>query len=251
MPGTTWPVSRLLPGSSRGILSTPVLMPPMLFRHVISGSLSLAFSAHTCRAHGATFPATLTTTALDRSSSGRFAAIPLQDGCGGPPDHRAQLLHLRYSSAFDWSDPLHRPLLKRPWHTQNRAPPLELHRKELAGAPARQPRGHHQLDRRDDHRHRSGSRTTRASTRRCRGPAFTATCCIRSPAAGSRPTASLLKVEDAGLREIRFYAVSGAVAKALSAFPATAPERRVFNRHASAHALSAHLLERMNPPAGA
>lgn len=55
-----------------------------------------------------------------------------------------------------------------------------------------------------------------------------------------------LKVEDAGLREIRFYAVSGAVAKALSTFPATAPEPRVFNRHASAHALSAHQYTQLN-----
>ncbi len=32
--------------------------------------------AHTCRVHDATFPATLTTTTLNRSSSGRFAASP-------------------------------------------------------------------------------------------------------------------------------------------------------------------------------
>lgn len=55
-----------------------------------------------------------------------------------------------------------------------------------------------------------------------------------------------LKVEDAGLREIRFCAVAGAVAKALSTFPSTAPEPRVFNRHASAHALSAHQYTQLN-----
>jgi len=55
----------------------------MLFRHVISGSLPLAFSAHTCRAHGATFPTTLTTTALDRSSPGRFAALPCRTAAEG------------------------------------------------------------------------------------------------------------------------------------------------------------------------
>jgi hypothetical protein len=40
----------------------------------LSGSLALAFVIHTCRAHGATFPTTLTTTALDRGSTGWFAA---------------------------------------------------------------------------------------------------------------------------------------------------------------------------------
>jgi hypothetical protein len=45
-------------------------MPSISFRRVISGSLSLAFVIRTCRAHGATFPTTLTTTALYRSSSG-------------------------------------------------------------------------------------------------------------------------------------------------------------------------------------
>lgn len=49
-------------------------MSPICFRRFISSSLALAFVIHTCRAHGATFPTTLTTTALDRSSSGWFAA---------------------------------------------------------------------------------------------------------------------------------------------------------------------------------
>ena len=73
-PDTTWPINRHPPGSSRGSKASPVSMPPKVLRRVISGSLALAFVIHTCRAHGATFPATLTTTALDRSSSGRFAA---------------------------------------------------------------------------------------------------------------------------------------------------------------------------------
>jgi hypothetical protein len=107
MPDTARPVSRLPPGSSRGILSTPVLVPPMLFRHVISGSLSLAFSAHTCRAHGATFPTTLTTTALNRSSSGRFAALPCRTAAEGhqatgPAPPSPVQLRIR------WSDLLHR-----------------------------------------------------------------------------------------------------------------------------------------------
>jgi hypothetical protein len=49
-------------------------MPSISFRRFLSSSLALAFVIHTCRAHGATSPTTLTTTALDRSSSGWFAA---------------------------------------------------------------------------------------------------------------------------------------------------------------------------------
>jgi hypothetical protein len=77
MPDTAWPVGRLPPGSSRGRFTPPVSMSSKgCFRHVISGSLALAFLAHTCRAHGAAFPQTLTTTALDRSSLRWFAASP-------------------------------------------------------------------------------------------------------------------------------------------------------------------------------
>jgi hypothetical protein len=47
MPDTTWPVSRHPPGSSRSNNSTPVSMPSIRFRHVISGSLALAFVIHT------------------------------------------------------------------------------------------------------------------------------------------------------------------------------------------------------------
>jgi hypothetical protein len=74
MPDTAWPIDRHPPGSSRDTNVAPVSMPPILFRHLISGSLALAFVIHTCRARSATFPATLTTTALDRGSSGWFAA---------------------------------------------------------------------------------------------------------------------------------------------------------------------------------
>ena len=54
--------------------SSLVSTSSLSFRRFLSGSLALAFVIHTCRAHGATFPTTLTTTALDRSSSGWFAA---------------------------------------------------------------------------------------------------------------------------------------------------------------------------------
>ena len=77
MPDTAWPVGRLPPGSSRGRFTPPVsMLSKGCFRHVISGSPALAFLVHTCRAHGAAFPQTLTTTALDRSSLRWFAASP-------------------------------------------------------------------------------------------------------------------------------------------------------------------------------
>src|SRR5258708_9897177 len=43
MPGTAWPVNGYPPGSSRGYWDAPVPMPPIWSRHVISGSLTLAF----------------------------------------------------------------------------------------------------------------------------------------------------------------------------------------------------------------
>ena len=61
---------RLIPG----LQSIPGFDVTFVFRHVISGSLSLAFLTHTCRAQRRDFPATLTTTALNRSSSRWFAA---------------------------------------------------------------------------------------------------------------------------------------------------------------------------------
>jgi hypothetical protein len=55
---------------------------------------------HTCRAHGATFPPTLTTTALDRSSSGRFAASACTAAAEGHQANNARLLHLLHSTVF-------------------------------------------------------------------------------------------------------------------------------------------------------
>ena len=75
------PPRRTPPGQSTGTRqahpgtqSIPGFDVNLILRHVISGSLALAFVIHTCRAHGATFPVTLTTAALDRSSSRWFAA---------------------------------------------------------------------------------------------------------------------------------------------------------------------------------
>jgi len=55
-----------------------------------------------------------------------------------------------------------------------------------------------------------------------------------------------LDIEDAGLREIRFYAVARAVAAALRNFPPNAPEPTRFNRHASAHGMSARQYTQLN-----
>jgi hypothetical protein len=96
--------ARLIPE----LQSIPGFDVNLFLRHVISGSLALAFVIHTCRAHGATFPATLTTTALDRSSSRWFAASACTAAAEGhqakqrpappsPAQHRIQrpdLLHL-------------------------------------------------------------------------------------------------------------------------------------------------------------
>jgi hypothetical protein len=78
-PDTTWPVSRHPPDSSRGRKESPVSMPPIIFRRVISGSLALAFVIHTCRAHGATFP---------RRSPPRLLTAAARGGLRPPPAER-------------------------------------------------------------------------------------------------------------------------------------------------------------------
>jgi hypothetical protein len=87
--------ARLIPG----LQSIPGFGVNLFLRHVISGSLALAFVIHTCRAHGATFPPTLTTTALHRSSSGWFAASAYTAAAEGHQDTNARLLHLLHSTA--------------------------------------------------------------------------------------------------------------------------------------------------------
>jgi hypothetical protein len=47
-----------------------------------------------------------------------------------------------------------------------------------------------------------------------------------------------LDIEDAGMREIRFVAVAGAVAQVFANFPDGGPPPPFFNRHATAHAIS-------------
>jgi hypothetical protein len=99
MPDTTWPVDRHPPDSSRGHKPSPVSVPLVVFRHVISGSLALAFVIHTCRAHRPDFPTTLTTTALDRSRSGWFTASACTAAAEGHQANNTRLLHLLHSTA--------------------------------------------------------------------------------------------------------------------------------------------------------
>ena len=87
---------RLIPG----LQSIPGFDVTFVFRHVISGSLSLAFLAHTCRAqrrdfsrdahHHGSLPQQLTV----------VCGLRLHSGRGGPPGHNARLLHLLHSTAF-------------------------------------------------------------------------------------------------------------------------------------------------------
>jgi hypothetical protein len=99
MPDAVWPIGRHPPDSSRDRKEPPVSTSTVSFRHFISGSLAFAFLTHTWRAHGTPFPTTLTTTALDRSSSGRFAASACTTTAEGHPATRAGLLHLLHSTA--------------------------------------------------------------------------------------------------------------------------------------------------------
>jgi hypothetical protein len=86
MPDTAWPISRLPPGSFPGSRFCPVSMSSCLpFDTSSVDRLRSPSWPIPAALTGATFPTTLTTTALDRSSSGWFATSPLQGGRGGTP----------------------------------------------------------------------------------------------------------------------------------------------------------------------
>ena len=112
MPDAVWPVGRHPPDSSRDRKEPPVSTSTVSFRHFISGSLSFAFLTRTWRAHGTPFPTTLTTTALDRSSSGWFAASACTTTAKGhpathrrappsPAQHRIQRLGPLHPASFN------------------------------------------------------------------------------------------------------------------------------------------------------
>jgi hypothetical protein len=94
-------------------------MSIVFLRHVISGSLALAFVIHTCRAHGTTFPVTLTTTALDRSSSRWFAASACTAAAEG---HQATTpsSSISCTAPHPATWPSTSSLLQRTWHTLGR-----------------------------------------------------------------------------------------------------------------------------------
>lgn len=62
----------------------------------------------------------------------------------------------------------------------------------------------------------------------------------------ARSRLAALNIEEAGLREFRFIAVARAVSRALETFPREGPEPDLFNRHASAHGISAVQFTQLN-----
>ena len=77
MPQTTWAVNGYPPGSSQAIHADPVLISSNAFRHVISGSLSLALlGPHLPRSTARLFCRRSARAALDRRTLRWFAASP-------------------------------------------------------------------------------------------------------------------------------------------------------------------------------
>jgi hypothetical protein len=77
-------------------------MPPVPFRRFISGLLALAFVIHTCRAHARLFPRRSPPRLLTAAARGGLRPR-LHSDRGGPPDPKARLLHLSYSTASSGS----------------------------------------------------------------------------------------------------------------------------------------------------
>jgi hypothetical protein len=112
MPDTTWPISRHPPGSIPGWAGRPVSMPSIAVFDTSSVDRSRSPSRPTPDALTARLtPRTLTTTALDRSSSGWFAASPCR---ATAEDHRPQgpAPPSPMQHRINQSDLLHRPPLR-------------------------------------------------------------------------------------------------------------------------------------------
>jgi hypothetical protein len=101
MPDTAWPVHRSPPGSSRDIITTPVLMSSILFRHVNSGSLSFVFWLTPDTLYGVPFP---------QCSPPRLLTDAAYGGLKPSPARRLRraYLHLLRSITFGKNDLLHR-----------------------------------------------------------------------------------------------------------------------------------------------
>ena len=123
----TPPPCRTPPGQSAGtrqaesqaVSSSPVSMSSKAdFDTSSVDRLRSSSWPNTCRAHGATFPQTLTTTALDRSSLRWFAASPCR---AAAEDHQPNRLAppSLMQRRIKQPDLLHRSSLLRSWHTRD------------------------------------------------------------------------------------------------------------------------------------
>jgi hypothetical protein len=92
--------ARLIPG----LQSIPGFDVSLFLRHVISGSLALAFVIHTCRAQGRDFSHDAHHHGSLPQQLGAVCGLRLHGGRGGPPGPKARLLHLLHSTAS--SDPI-------------------------------------------------------------------------------------------------------------------------------------------------
>jgi hypothetical protein len=99
--------ARLIPE----LQSIPGFDVNLFLRHVISGSLALAFVIHTCRAHGATFPRRAPPRHLTAAARGglrpppaqrpRRATRPTGPAPPSPAQHRIQRLDLLHPASFN------------------------------------------------------------------------------------------------------------------------------------------------------
>jgi len=121
---------RLIPG----LQSIPGFDVTFLFRHVISGSLSLAFLAHTCRAqrrdfsrdahHHGSLPQRLTV----------VCGLRLHGGRGGPP---APGSSISCTAPHSESGSSTSSLLQRSWHTLGRAATIPASTPQTSPSPRR------------------------------------------------------------------------------------------------------------------
>jgi hypothetical protein len=124
--------ARLIPG----LQSIPGFGVNLFLRHVISGSLALAFVIHTCRAHGATFP---------RRSPPRPFTAAARGGLRPPPTQRPRRATRTPTPGSSISCTAPHPatrsptsnLLQRSWHTSGRRPCISCPRRPAARNPAR------------------------------------------------------------------------------------------------------------------
>ena len=146
MPDTTWPVSRHPPGSSRAISASPVSMSSVGAFDTSTMDRSRSSSWPTPDALTARlFPRRSPPTALDRSSSGWFAAFPYRTAAEDHQPHGpappSPMQH-----RINQPDLLHRPSSLRSWHT---LPGCVLPESPRPGSPDRrvragqQPSEHH------------------------------------------------------------------------------------------------------------